>query len=66
MEHLMNELLYALRDCAELGAKLRTLDDAWDNSYVELENAASEIDMATNEIIQLMRKYINGDAEHDK
>lgn len=61
MEKLMNELVYMLTECASLSARFRILDDLYDNTYIELEEAYADTEQASMHINQLLRKYINKD-----
>ena len=66
MEKLMNELVYALKDCASLSTKLQLLDDVYDNAYIELGDAYADVEQASTRIVQLLRKYVNGDIKEVK
>ena len=61
MEKLMNELVYALKDCTSLSARLQLLDDIYDNAYIELGDAYADVEQASTRIVQLLRKYVNND-----
>jgi hypothetical protein len=66
MEKLMNELVYVLKDCATLSARLQIMDDVYDNVYIELGDAYADVEQASQRIVQLLRKYINKDIKEVK
>ena len=61
MKKLVNELVYALKDCTSLSTRLQLLDDMYDNAYIELGDAYADVEQASTRIVQLLRKYINDD-----
>ena len=63
---LMNELVYALKDCTALSARLQLLDDMYDNVYIELGEAYADAEQASTRIVQLLRKYVNNDIKEVK
>lgn len=66
MEKLMNELVYALKDCTSLSTRLQLLDDIYDNTYIELGDAYADVEQASTRIVQLLRKYVNNDIKEVK
>lgn len=66
MEKLMNELVYAFEDCTSLRARLQLLDDIYDNAYTELGAASVYLGQASTQIVQLLRKYVNGDIKEEE
>ena len=66
MEKLMNELVYALKDCTSLSTRLQLLDDIYDNAYIELGDAYADVEQASTRIVQLLRKYVNNDIKEVK
>jgi hypothetical protein len=66
MKELITEVLYSLRDCTDIYAKLRTLDDLHGNAINELGNAVEGLVMVESNLLQLIRKYIEGDIKNGK
>ncbi len=61
MKKLITELVYALKDCTSLSARLQLLDDIYCNEYIELGAAYADVEEASMRIVQLLRKHIDND-----